>query len=460
MRGAALLLLFALALPAAAADAPGPPPDVYDWAARVAAGAAETLAAAGEVADEDRVRRLVARLGSADYREREAAGKQLAREPDRALPALRQALRTLDDPEAARRLEVLIRKLHTERLAAPKRVTFAGDKVPVKDLLAEITRQTGYKLTPAGLGESEKARLSVAWSDTPFWQAVDDVCHRTGLQVSPDGDDEAVLSVSDNDTYNPHVSYSGPFRFVATNIGTNRNLQLAGLPRKFPPPRPPEFLNLNFQIQSEPKNPIVSFHPPELIRAVDDTGANLVPPRDDDQARSYYAPYMYRGFNQYAGLNLARGGRAATVIKELRGRVTIFLLSDTRPEIVVENVLGVKKKKFVGRTTELEIESVSEGGGGVSVVLTARQLNPTPDDYSWANSVYQRLELWDDAGVKWTGNVTGNNQANTPGAATLTLTYTPPAGNKRAGKPSRFQFVEWLTHPRDVEFVFKDIPLP
>src|SRR5205085_2182171 len=162
--------------------------------------------------------------------------------------------------------------------------------------------------------------------------------------VSPDGDDEAVLTVSDGDAYNPHVWYSGPFRFVATNIGTNRNLQLSGLPRKVAQPRQPEYLMLNFQVQSEPKNPIVSTLPPVLTKAVDDTGASLLPP-PDEQNRSYYAPYMFRGFNQYVGLNLVRGGRDAAAIKELRGKVTILLLADTRSEIVIDNVLGVKKKK-------------------------------------------------------------------------------------------------------------------
>jgi hypothetical protein len=87
-------------------------------------------------------------------------------------------------------------------------------------------------------------------------------------------------------------------------------------------------------------------------------------------------------------------------------------------------------------------------------------LNPKPDDYAWANTVYQRLELWDDAGLKWVGNLTGDNANISPGLASLTLSFTAPVGNKPAGKPSRLQFVEWLTHPREVEFVFKDIPLP
>jgi len=460
MRGAAALTLSLVALvPAVGAgdDPLGPAAAVAD---RAAAVAAEGLEFVRDAADADRFRRLVADLGAADYRTREAAGRRLAREADRALPVMRQALRTLDDPEAARRLEVLIRKLHTERLVAPKRVTFTGDRVPAKELLAEIARQTGYKLAVNGADNGTPVRVSVAWKDTPFWQAVDDVSTATGLQVSPDGEDESVLTVYDNDTYNPHVSYAGPFRFVASNINTNRNLQLSGLPRRFPAPRPPEYLNLNFQIQSEPKNPIVGFHPPELTRAVDDTGASLLPPKDDDQARAYYAPYFYRGHNQYAGVNLARGGRGATVIRELRGKVTVLLLSDTRPEIVVENVAGVKKKKFLGRSTELEIESVAEGGGGVTVVLTVKQLNPSPEDYSWVNAVFQRLELWDDAGLKWAGAVTGNTQANSPGVASLTMTFTPPPGNKKAGKPSRLQMVEWITHPREVEFAFKDIPLP
>ena len=159
-------------------------------------------------------------------------------------------------------------------------------------------------------------------------------------------------------------------------------------------------------------------------------------------------------------MNLARGGRGATAIAELRGKVTIILLSDTRPEVVVENVLAVRKKTFAGRTTDLDVDSAAEGGGGVTVTLTARQRNPNPDDYAWANSVVQRIELYDDAGQKWVGNPAANPANISPGSAALALVFTPPAGNKRPGKPSRLQFVEWITHPREVEFVFKNIPLP
>jgi hypothetical protein len=460
MRGAALLTVL-LVVPAGAGDALTVHADPIAVANGAAAAFVESLEAARETGDAVRIRDLVAKLGSSDFREREAAGKQLAREPDRALPAMRQALRTLEDPEAARRLEVLVKKLHTARLVSPKRVTFSGARVPIKGLLAEIAKQTGYKLNFANLGESEKVKLSVKWAETPFWLAIDEICNATGLQVNPeDQTEEGTLSVFDNDSYNPHVCYAGPFRMVATNIGSNKNVQLSGLPRRMPLPRQPDYLNLNFQIQSEPKNPIVGTQQPELTKAVDDTGASLIPPKEDEQNRSYFAPYYYRGFNQYAGLNLVRGGRNATVIKELRGKVTVMLLSDTRPEIVVENLLAItKKKKFVGRSTELEIESAAEANGSVTVNLTARQLNPNPEDYSWMNTVFQRLEVVDDAGVKWTaGGV--NNQNNTPGAVALTLTFMPPAGNRKAGKPSRLQFVEWVTHPREVEFLFKDIPLP
>jgi hypothetical protein len=452
MRGAAPLtaLLLLTAAPATAADTFADP---AGWAAGIAADAAEAIDAA-------RIRHLIGKLGSRDYRQREAAGKDLARLADKALPLMRQALRTVEDPEAGRRLEVLVGKLATERLLSPKRVTLKADRASVKELFAAVSRQTGYKFNLASMGsQQEKVRLSVDWKDRPFWQALDDVCNPTGLSVNPDGDDDGLLTVYDNDSYNPHVWYAGPFRFVATNIGSGRNVQLAGLPRRVAPQRPPEYLNLNFQIQAEPKNPIVSYHPPVLTRAVDDAGASLLPPKDDENVRQYWSPYLYRGFNQYAGVNLTRAGRDAALVKELRGKVTLVLLADTRPEITVENVLAAKKKKVVGRSAELEVESAVEGNGSVAVTLSVKQLNPNPDDYTWANTVYQRLELWDDAGVKWVGNVT-NNLTNTPAAVSMTVSYSPPAGNKKVGKPSRLQLVEWVTHPREVEFVFKDIPLP
>src|SRR5947209_9632914 len=75
--------------------------------------------------DPAKVTALVALLGSPDFRARERAGRDLLALGDRALPALKAALPTMDDPEANRRLQVIVAKPDGARLRAARRLTLS-----------------------------------------------------------------------------------------------------------------------------------------------------------------------------------------------------------------------------------------------------------------------------------------------------------------------------------------------
>ena len=420
---------------------------------------ADSLAVAMQKADERRAQILIEQLGSPEYRLREQAGRDLSALGARALPTMKRAFAETDEPEIERRLEVLVKKIEYDRLIKPTRITYQAKNATVTQLIEVIIKQSGYRLSSGIPAEAAKIKMSVDWKDTPFWEALDMACETAGIIASPDENEDGIsgLSLYGNDTYNPYIAYSGPFRCVATNIGMNRNMQLSGLPRRTLAPRPSEYLNFNFQLMSEPKNPILGFHPPIITKALDDSGHDLAISTGEEH-RSYYTPNMYRSHNQYVGVNLGTPSRNANSIKELRGKMTVMMLSDTRPEITVEKILTVKKKTFVSRTTELTIESVTESGNSVTITLNAKQLHPNPEDYSWANTVYQRMEVHDAKGIKFLPTST-NNQNQAPGSVSMTVIFSSPEG-KKAGKPSTLVLVEWIAVQKEIEFAFKDIPLP
>src|SRR5262249_25601223 len=130
------------------------------------------------------------------------------------------------------------------------------------------------------------------------------------------------------DTLNPHVCYAGPFRFLATQIGSNKNIQLSNINRRGlnNTGQATDHLNLSFQVQSEPKNPMLGTMPAEVIEATDDTGASLVPPKDPNNSRSHYYNNNYRTHNAYANLSLVRLDKTATMIKKLKGKVGVILI--------------------------------------------------------------------------------------------------------------------------------------
>jgi hypothetical protein len=155
------------------------------------------------------------------------------------------------------------------------------------------------------------------------------------------------------------------------------------------------------------------------------------------------------------------GGPASTArtVKLLRGSVPVTLLAEQKPEIVIEKILEVKKKKFEGKEANLEIEDVKEmPGQSVQVMFTARRNSKdTQYDYTWTNSLQQRVELTDAKGGKFMANGMNWNN-NTPTSVQGTFIFTDPTG--KLGKPAKLTYFGWVTVQHQVDFEFHDLPLP
>lgn len=403
---------------------------------------------------------LVDQLGSPRFREREKANRELIALGDTARSVLLRSAASTTDPEIERRLEVLIAKIDHDRLVVPKRITLHG-RYPVQEIVRHITRQTGY--TFSEITNDEKIMMSVNWSKIPFWDAIDEIANATGFSIQMNGDESATIGLFDGDSYDPYVYRNGPYRLVATSIGTNSNRQLSGLPRRAMPNGQYGGINLNLMLYSEPKNPMLSVGVPTVTKAIDDQGQSLVATNEDSNrfgfSSFYYSGGGMPGHSLYSAVNLAKPGKDATMIKELRGKVPVTLLAGSRPELTIEPLAKSLKKKFVSRTTEVVIESLSHPEDeAISVTINAKLLRPNPDDYTWASIFAQRLELYDESGQKFS-NAGVTAQQQNPGATSLTINFAIPQG-KKLGKPTRLVIVEWISKQRDVDFVFEGIPLP
>ncbi len=415
-----------------------------------------------------KVAQLIADLGSDDYRTREKAGRELAALGHRALPAMRQSLLSTDNPEVQRRLAILVRKMDVDRLISPKRITISLKEKSVKNALDEIGKQTGYKIDFSGGGAATDAKHTFEFENTPFWVAIDKVASAAGCVVFSDYDDETIRVYS-QDQMNPHVAYAGPFRFLATNINSSKSVQLSGIPRRGGGNLRNEYLNMNFQIQSEPKNPMLGVTTAEVISATDDQGNSLVPPKNPNN-RSYYENRGMRGHNTYGNLNLNRtGDKSATTITSLKAKIGIILLSGTSPEIIVTDPLKVKTKTFVGRTVEMEFGGLTEDAnnkGQYTFEATLKKAgvgDAEREDYNWSNNIWQKVEVLDANGNRY--QTYGPNSINNNGSAVqLTVPYN--ANDRRSGKqlklgpPVKIIVNEWLSVTQEVTFEFKNIPLP
>lgn len=435
-----------------------------------APGAPAAMPMVAEGPGDAAIEQMIKDLGAEDWRTREQAGRDLAAKGEKALPYMRRVLLSTDNPEVQRRLAVLVKRMDFDRLVAPKRVTLNAKDRTAKQIIDDIAKQTGYKME---FGEQSDAKHSFEFNNTPFWQAIDTIANAAGFTVYTEYEDDTVR-IYNQDAMNPYVAYAGPFRFLATNIQSNRSVQLSNISKRGGNERVSEYMSLSFQVNSEPKNPMLGISQPELLVVTDNLGGTMLPPRDrnDFEYRSGYYNRGSRSHNMSMSANLVRGDRGATSIKTLKGRVRIELLSGTSAEVVVTDPLKVKKQSFTGRTADLEVTTVDPDANNKEVYLvnvTAKSRIPVDprrgDDYQWASNIQQRIELMDDKGNRY-HNYGLQTSNHTPGGLQMTIIFGPndrrtgQPGTVKLGAPARLVLTEWHTVTHEVTFEFKDIPLP
>jgi hypothetical protein len=80
-------------------------------------------------------------------------------------------------------------------------------------------------------------------------------------------------------------------------------------------------------------------------------------------------------------------------------------------------------------------------------------------DFNWINGVQQKLELADAKGVKYVSNGINNYISNSPTMLKAVYQFSPPQKGK-VGPPAKLILNQWLTIAHELEFEFKDLPLP
>jgi hypothetical protein len=169
----------------------------------------------------------------------------------------------------------------------------------------------------------------------------------------------------------------------------------------------------------------------------------------------------YKTLTAPTEVRLNRPSEKATAAKVIRGSIPVTLLSEEKAVVIADDILKAKGKKATAGTTSFSFEDVTEVANPkqIQVKVTITEDNrENPNDYTWMNTMYQRIELQDAKGNKY--QVTGTHWHNNgPNFAQMTWTYVPPPNGKVEG-PAKFIFHQWSTLPHQVNFEFKDLPLP
>jgi hypothetical protein len=424
-----------------------------------------TGADAARPAEPPTVEQLIEQLGNKSFAEREKATKLLRDRGPAALPALRKAIENKDE-EVRKRAQGLIPALEIEEALLPRRVTIRGEAKPVAEVLKDLERQTGYKLSVSGADERRKTTFH--GMDVPFWEALDRVAQDTDKFIAierPGGN----LRLGPAEGASPFVNIRGPFRLEATWFHEDRDIDFTrnGPGKEF---RRGHQLTLSVKLLAEPRLTFLRISPAKVDEAIDSDGKSLLepppppkkagvppgrtpPPLPDEPAAAPPGRGTFRGESlQASDVRLRRASETAKSIKLVRGTIPVKAILIRKPVVVTSKVMESTGTSFRAGEESLQITRVqNQGGGSIEVQIQV------PRDYEQNGQWYERFHLEDDAGNRFQDH--GRGSQSNGRQYWISIYYGPPNG-KAAGPPTRLIFEDWVVHEHAIPFEFRDVPLP
>jgi hypothetical protein len=417
---------------------------------------------AGKPKKED-IEKTIQALGAESFKVRATAAKALERFGPEVLPFLKEAFRKSDDPEVRRRIEDMLPGMEHAAALSPTRINLSFKDRPVKDVLAELSKQSGYKfdLSPQG-DQREKKLVTLEVKDAPFWRALDRVCEVCGVYFQEGwyGGEQASIRLEYGEVSSGFVCFDGPFRVSARGFNYQRNVDFMNGPRRGPQGAAPqlvqrsEFLSMNISISVEPKLPLLGVNQASITEALDENDQSMIPPNQGQTHYSYYHGYRSFTHQVQAQLTPSKEGKK---IKSLKGTIPVTAISAQREKLVIDKILDVKNKTFKAGSTSVTIESVNRMGEELEIKLNVTEgADKGGPNNMRINTLNQRFGLFDEKGTKYYGYFSRwTNQGNSGGG-----TMRFHANGQNVGEPVRLVLYEWTTVSHAVPFEFKDLPLP
>jgi hypothetical protein len=348
------------------------PMRAYGWLAGVvlAFGGAALFAGPGDgpPASQARIQSLIDRLGSALFREREAAGRELDALGEVALDALRKAAGA-GDPETRRRAAELVERidarLTTTRLLTPTLVQLDYKDTPLAAAVADLAKRTGAPITLASTDAYTGRTVTVASGPLPFWEALELFSRQAGVheredpfyreesyktviigQANPNGGNVVqrraifvdALTTDGNPTpgVRPFTLIDGPDTAGPADLTRSVRVRVSstGVPSRVPNRGDDSIIPLH--VSAEPRLLCPGACDVRITRAVDDLGQSLTasavrPAADADgeelifMANGALMPRWSPARPGPIALRLKRGEKPAKSLRELTGTVTTQL---------------------------------------------------------------------------------------------------------------------------------------
>jgi hypothetical protein len=122
-----------------------------------------------------------------------------------------------------------LQRQFAEQAGKASPITLQGE-MPLSKVLAALQQQSRNKIVDYREQLNQEATdpmLKVAFDNTPFWAALDDVLDQASLTLYGYPEERAIAVVARPEDESPHkdrpISYSGPFRFEVTQLESRRS---------------------------------------------------------------------------------------------------------------------------------------------------------------------------------------------------------------------------------------------
>ncbi|MDQ3439598.1 MAG: hypothetical protein M3478_04535 [Planctomycetota bacterium] len=172
--------------------------------------------------DQQRVDVLVAQLGDEDAKVRARASDELAALAEGVEGQLKAAQARVKDAQIRSALDTLLFNIQHARENGPTLVTMKRDAAPLADVLDVLAKQGGIEFG-ADFPTADPARppIDVDFQRVPLWQALLDVCGRSGLAFrSIEGNRVLLDSVAKGAVATPAAA-AGPFLVTVARVELN-----------------------------------------------------------------------------------------------------------------------------------------------------------------------------------------------------------------------------------------------
>ena len=398
---------------------------------------------------EIRVARLIRELGASDYSKRQQADEELAALGRESRESLEKAL---SDPDVEVRLRAkrLLERLTLEDLWAPARVNYQAHDEPASKVLAALATQTGNHIHVGDpYGNFAEKTLDVSYAGTSYWEVLDDLCQLTGNRIRPHYDMHTpgiVVSAGAAGKY-PRA-YGGPVR--AQIIGARRVFieeinyeeQKAELTHSF---------QINLRFHWEDRFRMVGYATqPQLVEAVTDN--KVVVSAAQPSGSGWNA--MARGLREVtASLKLNPVPVSAKALEIFTIRWGLIAVGEPATLELAELAPG---KRYSQDDLAVTVEAIEQQPAGkclVSLSVVRDLAMPEPHDV-----IFQEYdaELFDGEGRAY--RLQSQAHALSDGAVQIKLTYN---GESAQSTPKSLKLhYPRLRARRDVELVFRNVPLP